>query len=91
MESNYFNYRYGQVGGMRRFERMVRFMTDKESQELLATLIERSLGLASEVHDIDLAVRKLLAEKEIEALKSSTQRQRDGVVRRGIRVQRGLD
>jgi len=70
---------------------MVRFMTEKESQELLATLIERSLGLASEVHDMDLAVRRLLAEKEIEALKTSTQRQRDGVVRRGIRVQRGLD
>jgi hypothetical protein len=70
---------------------MVRIMSDQEAQELLATLIERSLGLASEVHEIDLAVRRLLAEKEIEAFGSAAQKQREGVKRRGIRVQRGLD
>ena len=70
---------------------MVRIMSEQEAQELLATLIERSLGLASEVHEMDMAVRRLLAEKEIEAVRSATQRRLDGVMRRGIRVQRGLD
>jgi hypothetical protein len=62
-----------------------------EPQELLETLIQRSLGLASEVHEIDLQVRKMLAEKEIEAHVPVGQRTREGVMRRGLRVQRRPD
>ena len=65
-------------------------MTPQEPQDLLTTLIERSMDLASEIHEIDLKVRKLLAEKEIEELVPPSQR-REGVKRRGIRVERGLD
>jgi hypothetical protein len=66
-------------------------MTALEPQELLETLIQRSLGLASEVHEIDLQVRRLLAEKEIEARVPSGQRTREGVMRRGLRIQRRQD